>query len=138
MIYDGVSLNEVSITSIKNKQKIIVGGINMADKDLIEKALQAVETAKGGGKIKKGTNEVTKAIERGTAKLVIVAKDVTPPEVVMHIPLLAKEKSIPVIEVEKKEELGAAAGLTVGTASVAIVEEGEAKDLVKEILSALK
>ncbi len=109
----------------------------MAEKDLVEKALQAVESAKATGKIRKGTNEVTKAIERGTAKLVVIARDVSPPEVIMHLPLLAKEKGIPVVEVDKKAELGAAAGLTVGTASVAIVKEGDARDLIKEISGSL-
>ena len=109
----------------------------MAD-DLSEKALQAVEHARNSGKIKKGTNEVTKSIERGTAKLVVIAKDVSPPEILMHLPLLAKEKNIPLIEVLKKEELGAAAGLSVSTSGVAIIQEGEAKDLVKDIATQLK
>lgn len=98
-----------------------------------EKAYEAIELARKTGKIIKGTNEVTKAIEREKAKLVIVAKDINPPEITMHIPLLAKEKGIPVVEVLSKEELGAAAGLKLGTASVAIVKEGEAKDLIKEL-----
>lgn len=110
----------------------------MADKELIEKVYEAIELAKTTGKLKKGTNEVTKVIERGTAKLVAVAKDVSPPEVVMHIPLLCKEKDIPCITVNTKEELGSAAGLGIGTASVAIVQEGEAKALVKEIKDAAK
>ncbi|MAG16286.1 50S ribosomal protein L7ae [Candidatus Woesearchaeota archaeon] len=109
----------------------------MAD-DLSEKALQAVEHARTSGKIKKGTNEVTKSIERGTAKLVVIAKDVSPPEILMHLPLLAKEKNIPLIEVQKKEELGAAAGLPVSTSGVAIVQEGDAKNLVKEITDQMK
>ncbi len=104
----------------------------MAD-DLAEKALQAIESARTTGKIKKGTNEVTKAVERGTAKLVVLAKDVSPPEVLMHLPLLAKEKGIPFVQVDKKEELGAAAGLSVPTSAVAIVQEGEAKNLIKDI-----
>ena len=98
-----------------------------------ERAYEAIEVARTTGKIRKGTNEVTKAIERGIAKLVVVAKDVTPPEIIMHIPLLCKEKSIPCAEVPNKEELGAAAGLQVGTSSVAIVEAGEALPLIKEI-----
>ena len=110
----------------------------MADNDLSEKALQAIENARATGKVKKGTNEVTKAIERGTAKLVVIAKDVSPPEILMHLPLLAKEKSVPLVEVEKKEELGAAAGLSVSTAAVAVMQEGEAKDLVKEIAEQVK
>ena len=59
----------------------------------------------------KGCNEATKALERGTAKLVAIAKDVTPPEITMHIPLLAKEKGIPCKEVSSKDDLGAAAGI---------------------------
>ncbi|MBI3052420.1 50S ribosomal protein L7ae [Candidatus Woesearchaeota archaeon] len=102
-------------------------------KESDERVLEAVEIAKSTGKLKKGTNEVTKAIERGTAKLVVVAKDVNPPEIVMHIPLLAKEKGIPFAEVQSREELGAAAGLSVATGSVAVTAEGDAKDIIKEL-----
>jgi len=92
-----------------------------------------IEVARSTGKIRKGGNEVTKSLERGEAKVVFVAKDVSPPEIIMHIPLLAKEKNIPCREVDSKEELGAAAGLSVGTAAVAIVKEGEVKAQVKEM-----
>ena len=103
----------------------------MADEN--EKGLEAVEVARATGKIKKGTNEVTKSIEKGTAKLVVVAKDVSPPEITMHIPLLCKEKGVPCVNVNSKEELGAAAGLEVGTVSVVITKEGEAKTVIKEL-----
>ncbi|MBI4439579.1 50S ribosomal protein L7ae [Candidatus Woesearchaeota archaeon] len=97
------------------------------------KAYEAIEIAKATGKLKKGTNEVTKALERGIAKLVVIAKDVTPKEVVMHLPIIAKEKGVPCVEVPSKEELGAAAGLDVGTSAIAIVQEGDAKDLIKQL-----
>ena len=103
----------------------------MADQS--DKALEAIEVARTSGKLKKGSNEVTKAIERGNAKLVVVAKDVTPKEVVMHLPLLAKEKGVPCVEVPSKENLGASAGLSVGTAAVAIIQEGNAKKLIEEL-----
>ncbi len=103
----------------------------MADQ---EKVFEAIELAKASGKIKKGTNEVTKAIERGAAKLVVVADDANPKEIVMHLPLLAKEKEIPCVNVSSREELGAAAGLPVSTAAIAIMQEGQAKDIVKEII----
>ncbi len=110
----------------------------MASKDIAEKAYEAIELAKSSGKIKKGTNEVTKAIEKGQAKLVVVAKDVTPPEIVMHIPLLCKEKGVPCVEVDSREELGAAAGLEVPTVSVAVVVEGEAKNAIRAIIEGLR
>lgn len=104
-----------------------------ASKELAERVYEAIETARSTGKIKKGTNEVTKAIEKGQAKLVAIAKDVSPPEITMHLPLLCAEKGIVCVEVSSKDELGAAAGMEVGTAAVAILQEGEAKDILKEI-----
>lgn len=111
------------------------GGSTMAEaqSDIVAKAYEAVELAKKTGKIKKGTNEATKAIERGVAKLVLVAKDMNPPEITMHLGPLCKEKNAPLVEVPSKEELGAAAGLSVPTGVVAIVVEGEARDIIKEL-----
>jgi large subunit ribosomal protein L7Ae len=103
--------------------------------DLADKVLEAIEIAKKSGKIRKGTNEVTKAIEKGQAKVVAIAKDASPPEILMHIPVLCKEKGIPCIEVPTREELGIAAGIGVPTASVAVVQEGDAKNLIKELAS---
>lgn len=102
-------------------------------KEVADKALEAIEIARSSGKIKKGTNEVTKAIERGITKLVVIAEDVNPEEVIMHLPALCEEKNVPCVLVKNKIELGTAAGLALGCSSVAIVEEGNAKDLVKEI-----
>ena len=107
-------------------------------KEVVDKVYEAIETAKTTGRIIKGTNETTKAIERGKTKLVIIAKDVNPPEITMHIPIIAEEKDVPCFTVPSKEELGAAAGIQVGTGSVAIVEEGEAKNLIRQLLTELK
>jgi large subunit ribosomal protein L7Ae len=98
-----------------------------------DNVLEAIEVAKATGKIKKGSNEVTKAIEKGLAKLVAYAKDVEPKEVIMHIPLLCKEKEVPCFEIAKKEELGAATGIEVGTSAVAVIEPGEAKDMIEKL-----
>ena len=98
-----------------------------------DNALEIIEVARKTGKIRKGCNEVTKVIEKGEAKFVAYALDVTPKEIIMHLPILAKEKGIKCIAVEKKEELGAAAGLPVGTAAVAVTTEGDAKDLIKNL-----
>jgi len=91
------------------------------------------------GKIKIGTNETTKAIERGTAKLVVVAEDVQPKEIIMHLPLLCKEKNIPIAFVKTKKELGNACGIEVPASSIAVIEEGEAKkelvEFVKKLVS---
>jgi large subunit ribosomal protein L7Ae len=101
--------------------------------ELQDKALEAVELARDTGKIRKGTNEVTKAVERGVALLVIIGEDVQPEEIVAHIPALSDEKKIPYIFIKKQEDIGAASGLEVGCAASAIVDAGKAKALVDDI-----
>jgi len=107
-------------------------------KDLVDKVLQALEVAKNTGKIKKGTNETTKAIERGKAKLVVIAKDVEPKEIVMHLPVLCEEKRCEYVYIPSKEELGRATGINVSTASACIIEPGEAKNLVEDVIKKIK
>ncbi|MFH1823230.1 MAG: ribosomal L7Ae/L30e/S12e/Gadd45 family protein [archaeon] len=96
-------------------------------------AYEIVELAKKTGKIEKGTNEVTKAIERVSAKLVVYAEDVEPKEIVLHLPELCKEKNIPYVSVDSRKKLGVAAGLSVGCASVAVVEPGDATKQIVEL-----
>jgi len=102
--------------------------------ELAMKVYDLVQKARETGKIKKGTNETTKAVERGLAKLVVIAEDVNPPEIVMHLPPLCEEKGIPYVYVPSKMELGKRAGINVQAASVAIIDPGEAKDLMEEII----
>lgn len=92
-----------------------------------------IETAKKTGKVEKGTNEVTKAVENGTAKLIVYAADVQPKEIVSHLPEICKEKGIPCQEVDSKEKLGVAAGIAVGTASVAVIDAGNADKEISSI-----
>ena len=101
--------------------------------ELSDKALQLVQVAAETGKIRVGTNEVTKSSERAEAKLVIMAEDVDPVEILVHIPMLCEEKRIPYVYVGKKQRLGQSAGLSKSAASVAIVEPGDAKALLDEI-----
>lgn len=107
--------------------------------DLAEKTYEAVKKAREtGGKVKKGTNETTKAVERGQAKLVVIATDVDPPEIVAHLPILCDEKKIPYTYVPSKKRLGESAGIEVAAASVAIIDPGGAKDLVDEIIKKIQ
>jgi large subunit ribosomal protein L7Ae len=107
-------------------------------KELADKALEIVEISRNSGKIKKGMNETTKAVEREKAKLVVVANDINPPEIVMHLPPLCEEKKIPFIVAGTKSELGSAAGLEVGTSAVAIIDAGDAKKVLSELTEELK
>ena len=103
--------------------------------DLQEDAIEALEIARDTGSVKKGTNETTKAIERGNAELVLIAEDVQPEEIVMHLPELADERGVPFVFVATQDDVGHAAGLEVGSAAAAIVEPGEAREAVEDIAS---
>ncbi len=92
-----------------------------------------IETARKTGKIDKGTNEVTKAIELGVAKLVVYAKDVEPKEIVAHLATLCKEKNILCVEVDSKQKLGIAAGIGISASSVAVINAGEADSDISQI-----
>lgn len=103
-------------------------------KELAETAYEALRIARETGKIKRGTNETTKSVERGQAKLVLIAEDVDPPEVVAHLPLLCDERKVPYIYVPSKDRLGEAAGIEVRAASATIIDPGEAKEMVEELI----
>jgi large subunit ribosomal protein L7Ae len=112
---------------------------NMAKKfdipvELADKALESVELARDTGKLKKGTNEVTKAIERGIVKLAVIAEDIQPAEIIAHIPVLCEEKNAPYIFVKQQKELGAACGIGVNCAAVAIVDAGKGGELIEDIV----
>jgi len=107
-------------------------------KEIADAAYEALQIAAKTGTVRKGTNETTKAIERAQAKLVVIAEDVDPPEVVAHLPLLCDERKIPYIFVPSKEKIGNAVGIDVPAASVCIVKEGEATGLVKEIVTRIE
>ena len=86
----------------------------------------------GKGRVKKGMNEVIKVSERGDAKLVVMAEDVNPGEMMVPIPMICKERGI-------QEYLGEAAGLPTNrkTSAIAVLSvdqsiEDELKDLANQ------
>jgi large subunit ribosomal protein L7Ae len=107
-------------------------------KELVEQIYKLIESVKVDGKLRKGTNEATKSIEKSEAHLVISAEDVSPKEVVMHLPILCESKNIPFVNVPSKSELGAAAGLPIATSAIAIVNPGDAKKHLMTVIKSLE
>ena len=102
-------------------------------KDLVNAIYEAVRLAKQSGLVRKGTNETTKAIERGISKLVIIAEDVEPPEVVAHLPILCDERTSKYVFVPSKKDLGNALGIEVGSAAATIIDAGESQQILDDI-----
>ena len=106
-------------------------------KELVPTVLELLSAAKDSGKIKKGINETTKAVERKTAQLVVLAQDVTPAEIIVHIPMLCEEKGIAVAYVPTRKELGGAVGIEVSTAAIAIENAGNAQEKLQDLVKKL-
>ncbi len=125
----------------KGKEKPIPMPVHVkfeVPEELQSKSLEALDLARTTGNVKKGTNESTKVLERGMAKLVLISEDVNPVEIVMHLPPLCEEKGIPYLYVKSQKDLGAACGLNKGCASAAIVDPGKAEEVIAGIVEELK
>ncbi|MFH0971153.1 MAG: 50S ribosomal protein L7Ae [Candidatus Micrarchaeota archaeon] len=106
--------------------------------DIQKKTLDLLSDVKtANGILRKGTNECTKAIERGEAALVVIAEDVDPAEIVMHLPQICSEKKVPYVYIKEKVSLGKAAGLNVGSAAIAIQKAGNSSNeaAMKDIIA---
>ncbi len=104
-------------------------------KEVADKTYEALQMVKQSGKLKKGVNEATKSAERGLASFVVMAEDVEPEEVIMHLPMVCEQKKIPYSYVPSKLELGKAIGLGVQCAAVAIEGQGNAAGAIKDIVA---
>ena len=105
--------------------------------ELVSPILEAVRSAATTGKVKKGTNEATKAIERGTSKLIVIAEDVEPPEVVAHLPILCEEQGAAYAFVPSKDDLGKSIGIDITSAAAAILDAGEAQHIIDQVIASI-
>ena len=105
--------------------------------ELVNPIYEAIRVATQSGKVRKGTNEATKAIERGISKLIIIAEDVEPPEVVAHLPILCEEQNTAYAFVPIKQELGKALGIDITSAAAAILDSGDAQHIVDQVVSSI-
>merc|ERR1712036_105989 len=72
-------------------------------------------TAKKPVAVKMGMNHVTTLIEEKKAKLVVIAHDVDPIEIVVWLPSLCKSRGVPYCIVKSKSRLGAVVGKKTAT-----------------------
>ena len=84
-----------------------------------------------------GIQEVTRAIERGTARLVVIASNVDPIELVMWMPTLCRAQKVPYAIVKDKARLGEIVGQKTlaccALKSVHAEDEAELASLTKSI-----
>ncbi|MEM0106745.1 MAG: 50S ribosomal protein L7Ae [Candidatus Micrarchaeaceae archaeon] len=105
--------------------------------ETVNKTYEAIKLAKETGNIKKGANEVTKSVDRNLASFVVIAENVQPEEIVVHLPTLCEQKKIPYTYVPDKEALGKAIGLNSACTAIAIERKGKAEPIIAEIVAAI-
>lgn len=104
----------------------------LADEALTQSILDLVQQASHYRQLKKGANEATKTLNRGTSEIIILAADTTPLAILLHLPLLSEDKNTPYIFVPSKMALGRACGVSRPVIAASITSN-EASDLTAQI-----
>ena len=98
----------------------------LASKKLNKKLLKTVKKASKAKNGKRGVKEVGKALRKGEKGVVIIAGDISPGDVISHLPVLCEDHSVPYIFVPSKQDLGSA-GATKRPTSVVFIVPGSNK-----------
>lgn len=106
----------------------------LAKDSLASSILNSVQQAVSYKQLRKGANEATKTLNRGTADLVILAADAEPLEIVLHLPLLCEDKNVPYVFVPAKAALGRACGVSRPVVACSITMK-DGSQLTKQIAS---
>ncbi|KAF8821756.1 Prp31-15.5k-U4 Snrna Complex family protein [Cardiosporidium cionae] len=115
----------------------------LASPEMTNTLLELVQQSNHYKQLKKGANEATKALNRGIAELVILAADVQPLEILLHLPLLCEDKNVPYVFVRNKVALGRACGVsrhviacsvTSKEGSILNAQISEAKETIEQML----
>ena len=112
----------------------------LAGKKLTKKIYKVVKKAAKAKAVKRGVKEVVKGLRKGNKGLCVIAGDISPIDVISHLPVLCEEADVPYIFVPSKVDLGAA-GQTKRPTSCTLVVSGGADvegldEVVKETVAA--
>ncbi|GBG59443.1 hypothetical protein CBR_g38468 [Chara braunii] len=104
----------------------------LAGKKLTKKALKLVKRASKSKQLKRGVKEVVKALRKGAKGVCIVAGNISPIDVISHLPVLCEESDIPYVFVPSKEDLGAAGQSKRPTCCVLVMPSGGKAEVSEE------
>ncbi|THH11731.1 hypothetical protein EW145_g449 [Phellinidium pouzarii] len=104
----------------------------LAQKKLLKKLHKTIKKRQ----VKRGVKEVVKGIRKGEKGLLVLAADITPMDIISHLPVLSEEAQIPYVFIPSKEELGHASSTKRPTSCVMVCpdskkqkrKDGEAED----------
>lgn len=105
----------------------------LASRKLNKKILKTVKKAAGQKHLHRGVKEVVKCLRKSTPgsadSLVVIAGDISPMDVISHIPVLCEDMQVPYVFTPSKEELGQAGATKRPTSCVMIIPGGKKHNL---------
>ncbi|KAL7161059.1 hypothetical protein ACSBR2_041666 [Camellia fascicularis] len=139
----GGSDSEVEKSTQKEKEKkklLALAPIAkpLAGKKLSKRTFKLVRRAAGHKCLKRGVKEVVKSIRRGHKGLCVIAGNISPIDVITHIPILCEEAEIPYIYVSSKEALANAGATKRPTCCVLVLTKPTKGELTQEEQEMLK
>jgi len=78
----------------------------LADRKLGKKVTKLIKRATKLRRTRRGVKETVKAIRKGEKGILVLAADITPIDIISHLPIAAEDASIPYVFIASKEELG--------------------------------
>ncbi|CAL0330566.1 unnamed protein product [Lupinus luteus] len=101
----------------------------LAGKKLSKRTLKLVRKAAQHKCLKRGVKEVVKSIRRGHKGLCVIAGNISPIDVITHVPILCEESDIPYVYVHSKEDLATAGATKRPTCCVLVLTKPTKGDL---------
>uniref|UniRef100_T1DIY6 H/ACA ribonucleoprotein complex subunit 2 n=1 Tax=Psorophora albipes TaxID=869069 RepID=T1DIY6_9DIPT len=106
----------------------------MASKKLTKKIHKLIEkAAKHKTYLRNGLKDVQVRLRKGETGLVVFAGDVTPVEIMCHLPAVCEERNIPYCYTPSRKDLGAAMGVKRGTVAMMIREHPDYQDMYDKL-----
>ncbi|KXS10410.1 L30e-like protein [Gonapodya prolifera JEL478] len=98
----------------------------LASKKLTKKLYKTIKKAAKAKCIKRGVKEVVKGVRKGNKGIVFIAGDISPIDVITHLPILCEEASVPYCYVPSKVDLGEAGATKRPTSCIMMVRKADA------------
>lgn len=104
----------------------------LVSKKLNKRVLKVVKKAAKTKQLKRGVKEVVKALRKGQKGLCLIAGDISPIDVITHVPILCEEQDVPYVYVPSKEDLGTAGSTKRPTSCMLILPVAPKGDVGEE------
>jgi H/ACA ribonucleoprotein complex subunit 2 len=107
----------------------------LASEKLNKRILKLVKKAGKASCVKRGVKETVKGLRKQAKGFVVIAGDISPIDVITHIPVLCEDNDIPYVYVPSKDDLGAMGATKRPTSCVMVVvnKDAEYKELYDQV-----